>query len=331
MPDNEPLPLTGRTNRSFSEMNTFANWCELQHFYRYYLQLASTRYEDLRHFIPGRLVHDTIESAYNGEDPQTALRRHRQQELQRLRKAGVDVPQMRWTAHVAMARNLVDVFADLRRREPYTALDTEVGFETRISEVPLRGKADQLYRRPVTGDEELPGWLADRLGREDRSFVRLIGEVKVRSSGTFPSSDNYEGQVRDDLQTHLYLTALERELQTSIDGIVHTSYRKAPPKYRSPEQNDSPAAIRDAIDAYYGRARTPVRRAEVLLRPPGEELAGFVEQTDRRLREFYDTPYSSALSVQKPPENQFPCVVCEFRRICQGDDPIDDSYRHRGR
>ncbi len=325
-----------RNAHSYSELKTFWNRCRLQHFYRYFMQTRSRTWEDNKFFIIGNLVHDTIERIYRGHDPEQAFKAVAGAEKNRIKDDLLDFRFREFRVKRRVAKNLIGVFQEqVRPDEPFEIVDTEVAFQETLADVPMRGMADRLYRISVEDFKEefspdggLPDWAIDQLAEENRDYLRLIGEEKTRSTSTFPGTD-YEKQTQEDLQTHLYWWALKKA-GTPVEGIVHTSYRKAPSKYRKAENYDSLAEQKEAIDGYYSRARTPYRRAVLVpWRPDPGPLEKYIRRAYRAMEEFYDDPYNSADSFVKYDPGRMPCRLCDYFRVCHENQEIDHTYAHK--
>lgn len=334
--------MLDRDAHSYSEFKTFSSRCKLQHFYRYFMQLESARFEDVKNFVIGRIVHNAIEAIYNGERKEHAINNAAQDALLGLKDEVVDFDRHRFDIQRHVASNIVEIFhRKVLPKESYELEDTEVYFEEKIAGIPFRGHVDRLYRLPIEplreGDELYDQLLEDedqfnesldRALQEGRDFFRFIGEEKTRSSSSFPSPSSYKDDIKGDLQTHLYMHGLEKA-GLSIDGIVHTSYRKAPKKYRDPSNYDTFADQKEAIDGYYSRARTPVRRTMMVWRPPTDDLHSYLLNVKEDMKRFYKNPFESADNFVKHDPARFPCAFCGYRRICHGNDDIDETFRHR--
>jgi hypothetical protein len=334
--------MLDRDAHSYSEFKTFSSSCKLQHFYRYYMKLEGARFQDVQYFIIGRIVHQAIEDIYHGEDKEKAVNSAAQNVLLDMRDDIVDFDRHAFDIKREVARNMVDVFEEeIFAKEPFELEDTEVYFEEPISGIPFRGHVDRIYRLSIDllreddriydqvfDNEEHMDRALDRALREGRDFLRFIGEEKTRSSSSFPSGSSYKDDIKGDLQTHLYMKGLEKA-GMPVDGIVHTSYRKAPSKYRDPEKYDNLAEQKEAIDGYYSRARTPVRRVQMVWAPPEGELESYLQTVKGDMEEFYKEPFESVDSFIKHDPERYPCAFCAYRRICHGNDEIDDGFRYK--
>lgn len=338
--------MIDRDAHSYSEFKTFSSRCRLQHFYRYYMKLESVRFKDVQYFIIGRIVHQAIEKIYHGTDKDVAVMDAAQNVLMDMKDDIVNFDRYAFDVKRRVAKNMVDVFeSDVLEEEPFEIEDTEVYFEEEIAGIPFRGHVDRLYRLPVAkiqqdidvaklfdggSDVEVKDGVDDAIHRansENRDVLYFIGEEKTCSSSSFPGSD-YEEEIKGDLQTHLYVHGLEKK-GIPIDGIVHTSYRKAPNKYRDPENYDSFSDQKEAIDKYYERARTPMRRVKMAWQPPTDELRSHLRTVKEDMEMFYDKPFESVENFIKHDPERFPCAFCGYRRICHGNDDIDETYRYK--
>ncbi len=314
--------------RSYSEIRTFQT-CNLQHYYRYFLRLSSREYEDIKYFIPGRIVHDSLELIYNGVDPEDAKRRVADEARVDLQEGldGEFFDNYLFEVHRSMAYNMLDVFVDeILPQENYEVEETEYGYEAEVAGIPFVGQADQIYRRDLQEDD--PKWVKKRLESEGRDQLRLLGEWKTASSSMFPSSSDYEDEVKSDMQSHLYIAALEND-GMPVDGIVHTTLRKAPSKYKKQENYDTLKEHKEGIAGYYSRARTPWRREEVVWRPPFDELEGHLRSVNEEIKAFYKNPYRSYDEFIKPDPKGYPCQFCQYFDICRQGKSVDKSWSYK--
>lgn len=313
--------------RSYSELRTFQT-CNLQHYYRYFLRLSSKKYEDIKHFVPGRIVHNSIENVYLGMDVDEAVERV-SRETRADFQEGVNkefFDSHLFEIHRHMAYNLVKIFEEeILEEEPYEAEAAEYSYEQEVAGVPFVGHVDQIYTRPPTDDD--PDWAHERLQMQEREKLRFIGEWKTCSSSTFPSSD-YEEEVKNDLQSHLYLAAVEKS-GLDVDGIVHTSLRKCPKKYRDPEEYDTLKEQKKEMDGYYDRSRVPYRRVELVWRPPFDELKQHLQSVEADIESFYENPFRSYDQFVKPDPKGFPCQFCEYFGICRQGKDVDSSWSYK--
>lgn len=358
--------MLDRDAHSYSEFKTFASSCKLQHFYRYYMQLEGARFQDVQYFIIGRIVHQAIEMIYDGAGKESAVNATAQSVLMDMRDEILNFDRDAFEIKRRVARNMVDIFVDeVRPEEPYEIEDTELYFEEDIAGIPFRGHVDRIYQLAledarlaltpstspggqVTFSQKGGGYeellinqrdepeqarkdmqnAIERAEEEDRDFLRFIGEEKTRSSSSFPSASSYEQNIKEDLQTHLYMAGLEKA-GMPIDGIVHTSYRKAPSKYRKMENYDSLGEQKEAIDGYYERSRSPMRRVQMVWRPPDGVLESHLRRVQGDMEEFYQDPFQSVDEFIKHDPERYPCAFCSYRRICHGDDEIDEGFRYK--
>lgn len=343
--------MLDRDAHSYSEFKTFSSRCRLQHFYRYYMGLESTRFTDVQFFIIGRIVHQAIEDIYHGASKKVAVNSAAQDVLLDMKDDVVGFDRDAFDVKQRVARNMIDVFEEeVLEKEPFVIEDTEVYFEEEVAGIPFRGHIDRLYRLPIRRVQDEPDVRAlffeehdspvaaqddldDAVFRAEdqgRDFLRFIGEEKTRSSSTFPSGSKYEGIVKGDLQTHLYFHGLEKA-GIPVDGIVHTSFRKAPSKYRKADNYDTIEEQKEAIDGYYSRARTPMRRVQMAWRPPTDELHSHLNRVKGDMETFYEDPFRSVDEFVKHDPERFPCAFCGYRRICHGNDQIDETFRRKSK
>jgi hypothetical protein len=312
---------------SFSEINTFST-CSMQHFWRYFMRLATRRYGEKKALHIGSMSHDTIEMAYK----RIAERVLDEETTRELVKEAADGVRRQYTGinepyftddydfeidtHVAY--HIARMFArEIFSKEEYRLVASEYDFQVEIAGRTFIGFIDAVYER----DDEASG-----------KALIYAGEVKTWSNSR--STTNLKEDVISDLQTDLYMLALSRDpaFADRLGGKVYTVYKKPKndlfkrDKYASLEEHKA------AIDKYYQRARTAVTRVEVPVVLKPDAIEARIAQLLRHMDIFYKDPFVSAANFPRPlSANGWPCGFCEFREVCIGGADIDQSFGYKRR
>jgi hypothetical protein len=322
---------------SYSELSTF-DMCPMQHLYRYHFRLQSRKYGEKRALYIGSIVHNVIEKIYklhlknpfpNRQVPSGLVRTLIEEEkakvmaiyLKEENRAYGPVPsEFRLDSLLAlcMARLFSErIFPD----EPYEMLAPEYKFEQQIGNHTFIGFVDGVVMRH---DEALG--------------VDLVfpGEVKTWSnSRSVTKLDKY---AAEDLQTDIYSLAILKspfmKEGRQLGGKIYTVYRKPPSKILKPSEYDSWEDQKSAVEAWYEKTRTPLKRVEHRIEDLDvQAIEARIESRVQELQKFYEDPYESAASFRRPQhENRFPCSICEYSSVCRsGDLPGAEFDYKKGR
>ena len=341
-----PPDLPSGQQISYSELNTFDDWCQLQHYYRYYMRMQTKNYGKLRYLTIGSITHDAVEYIYQSGWPKKS---YSDQVISSLIEKVADSifrnymrPEYRdqfnpeafaHDKHVAF--HLVRVFIEgIYLNEEFDLVSVEDSFEVDLPGVEgmgLLGRKDQDYR--IRDPNE-----GKQVGREIRDYEdregalppgRYLGEMKTRGSSF---SSRIDTTVEKDFQTDLYLVAAQEE---GIDykGVVYTVLMKPPNDLIF--TSDYEGARRE-IDLYYAQSSPldHIRRDAVPVEMTEEKMNSVREKVSRivlEMEKFYEAPYMEAATFDKPHPKAFPCRMCEYIDVCHDGKRLEGEFTYKRR
>lgn len=329
---------------SYSELNTFDDWCRLQHYYRYFMRMQTKRYGKLRYLTIGSMVHDTIEEIYTRGLPRESMSDQGikdlideisypmfQKYMQPSYRPHFSQDAFEHDKHVAF--HLVRIFVEaVYVVEKFELVGVEESFETSlpgVEELGLVGRKDQDYRvcPPENGLQVGPEIRDHKKKNGTIPPGRYLGEMKTRGSSF---SSRIDTTVEKDFQTDVYMAAGKQE---GIDyrGVIYTVLQKPP--------NDlifttDYKEAREEMDLYYAssspfdhvrRDVVPVEMTEKKVKEIEEKVSKIVGQ----LREFYQNPYERVAEFEKPHPKAFPCRMCEYLDVCQKGEDVNGSFTYK--
>lgn len=316
MPTRKYANLPSGSAISYSEVDTFLT-CKRQHFWRYYMRLASKTYLDVRHMVMGEILHQVVEAVYLY--PDIAIQDLIDDVIAKVREEFADesfAPFMsigQFETDLLVADQLSSVwYHHIYLTEQIRMVEPEKPFDIEIAGQRFVGFIDGIY------DVDHPA----------KPGI-YIGESKSRGASF---NKKLQSVVRGDLQTGIYWTAASL-MGLNPQGVVYTVVKKPPASLMIPMNGskDENEAIRQNILEYYAEpvAGTHFMREIVPIQIDIKKLEKKITSSLSTMNRFYSDPMANLKKTSILHPNYFPCSYCEFSRICHGGSTIDGSFRYK--